>query len=103
MRPAFSSTSSLSESSSETSTSRAGWRSRTARKACGSAPACTLAMAPSRTRPDTVLVGGARNALGKGRRIRFVTHAEVDEASVDAAIGALAEIMPLRRTRRAHA
>ena len=42
-------------------------------------------------------------ALGKGRRIRFVTHAQVDEASVDAAIGALAEIMPLRRARRAHA
>ena len=42
-------------------------------------------------------------ALGKGRRIRFVTHAQVDEASVEAAVAALAEILPLRRARRAHA
>jgi threonine aldolase len=42
-------------------------------------------------------------ALAKGRRIRFVTHAQVDDASVDAALGALAEILPMRRDRRAHA
>jgi threonine aldolase len=41
--------------------------------------------------------------LGKGRRIRFVTHAQVDQASVDAAIGAFAEIRPGRTDRRAHA
>jgi threonine aldolase len=33
-------------------------------------------------------------ALGRGSRIRFVTHAQVDEASADAAVHALAEILP---------
>jgi threonine aldolase len=42
-------------------------------------------------------------ALGKGRRIRFVTHAQVDQASVDAAIGAFAEVRARRTDRRAHA
>ncbi|HZB56767.1 MAG TPA: GntG family PLP-dependent aldolase [Reyranella sp.] len=42
-------------------------------------------------------------ALAKGRRIRFVTHAQVDEASVEAAVAALADILSMHRTRRAHA
>jgi threonine aldolase len=42
-------------------------------------------------------------ALAKGRRIRFVTHAEVDEASVDAAIAALADVLAMHGKRRAHA
>jgi threonine aldolase len=42
-------------------------------------------------------------ALAKGRRIRFVTHAQVDEASVDAAIAALADVLAMRSKRRAHA
>jgi hypothetical protein len=33
-------------------------------------------------------------ALSKGRRIRFVTHAQVDEASIEAAITAMADIRP---------
>ena len=41
-------------------------------------------------------------ALSKGRRIRFVTHAQVDDASVDAAIGAFAEVRPRRTDSRAH-
>jgi threonine aldolase len=42
-------------------------------------------------------------AIAKGRRIRFVTHAEVDEASVEAAVAALADVLALQRKRRAHA
>ncbi|MBY0318154.1 MAG: low specificity L-threonine aldolase [Reyranella sp.] len=42
-------------------------------------------------------------ALAKGRRIRFVTHAEVDETSVDAAIAALADVLTMSGKRRAHA
>jgi len=42
-------------------------------------------------------------ALAKGRRIRFVTHAEVDEASVEAAVAALADVLAMQRKRRAHA
>jgi threonine aldolase len=42
-------------------------------------------------------------ALAKGRRIRFVTHAQVDEASVETAIAALADILSMHRKRRAHA
>jgi threonine aldolase len=42
-------------------------------------------------------------ALAKGRRIRFVTHAEVDDASVDAAVAALADVLAIQRKRRAHA
>lgn len=42
-------------------------------------------------------------ALAKGRRIRFVTHAEVDEASVDTAIAALADVLAKGSKRRAHA
>ena len=47
-------------------------------------------------------------ANAKGRRIRFVTHAEVDEKSIDAAIAAMMEILPLQRgaaphDRRVHA
>jgi threonine aldolase len=41
-------------------------------------------------------------ALAKGRRIRFVTHAQVDEASVETAIAALADILSMHRMRRAH-
>ena len=42
-------------------------------------------------------------ALSKGRRIRFVTHCQVDETSVDAAIGALAQLLPSQRKRNTHA
>jgi threonine aldolase len=42
-------------------------------------------------------------ALAKGRRIRFVTHAEVDEASVEAAVAALGDVLAMQRKRRAHA
>lgn len=42
-------------------------------------------------------------ALAKGRRIRFVTHAQVDEASVEAAVAALADVLAVQRKRRAHA
>jgi threonine aldolase len=41
-------------------------------------------------------------ALAKGRRIRFVTHAQVDEASVETAIAALADILSMHRMRSAH-
>jgi threonine aldolase len=41
--------------------------------------------------------------LAKGHRIRFVTHAQVDEASVEAAVAALADILSMHRKRRAHA
>ena len=33
-------------------------------------------------------------ALAKGRKIRFVTHAQVDDASVDAALAAFADVLP---------
>lgn len=36
-------------------------------------------------------------ALGRGTKIRFVTHARVDEASVDAAVDALADILTQSR------
>jgi threonine aldolase len=42
-------------------------------------------------------------ALAKGRRIRFVTHAQVDEASVDTTISALADVLAMHGKRRAHA
>ena len=54
---------------------------------------------------DIVRALGERGvlALGRGRKVRFVTHAQVDESSVDAAIEALAAILPMRGDRRAHA
>jgi threonine aldolase len=42
-------------------------------------------------------------ANARGRRIRFVTHAQVDEASVDAAIDAMAAILSRQHDRRRHA
>ena len=42
-------------------------------------------------------------ANAKRSKIRFVTHYHLDEAAVDAAADAFAEILPLRRARRAHA
>jgi len=41
-------------------------------------------------------------ALGHGSRIRFVTHAQVDESSVDAALAAFAEIIAPFLPRRLH-
>jgi threonine aldolase len=41
---------------------------------------------------DNALARRGVLALIKGRRIRFVTHAQVDEASVDAAIAAMTDI-----------
>lgn len=54
---------------------------------------------------DVVRVLGTRGilVLGTGRKVRFVTHAQVDETAVDAAIDALAAIWPARRDRGHHA
>jgi threonine aldolase len=42
-------------------------------------------------------------ALCKGRRIRFVTHCQVHDSSVDAGLAALGESLSVRRNRTVHA